>query len=766
MNPPEEDRLLAARFRLLRLLGKGGLGEVWLAEDVAGQREVALKRLAGKLPGGPARRELFEREFAVAQSLVHPAILRPEEFFPDEDGSFFTMPVMRGGHLGERAGEPWTEAAGRLLPVCDALAYAHRKGVVHGDLKPSNVLLDESGGTRLSDFGAARVRDADGGPRIRRPGGSLACMSPQLLEGRLAEPGDDIYALGCIFHEMFCGYPPYAPDISEERIRAGKLETPAAPAGLPALPGALVELVASMLAAQPGERPLTVAAVRSALEEILQESSAGQAETAAIVARTRAADGEQPSALPQRRGVPAGLAYALGGVLLVLGAALFIFLPRLAEQRAARPSPAPVVAPQAEEPAVDLDLQRAQRDAADAAMGDMLADRNYLAGLQPSLWSGGAWEQAVALEQEGDARYRGREYPEAQAAYRGAADLLRDLRERAPDIGRAALEAAREAIEAGGQAAALTELEKAGILLGAADADVAAARRRADRLPEIMQAVDAARAVAREGSLEQQRAAWQQVLNLDPRRQSARQALSRVNAGIQESLFGSRMSRGHAAMGEGDLAAAREAFEAAKKQRPGDPSPTQALAALELEERGQRLAELQAAALAGKFREDWRAAAGGYRGMLEIDEGIVSARQGLTEAESRARLDDDLERTIAGAERLNRDDSWQQGRRLLDQAMSVPKPGARLRGQIERLRQVLTVAATPAPVRLRSDGLTEVTIFHVGRLGSFADRVLQLRPGAYTAVGRRDGYRDIRREFVVSPQGLADPLVLICTEPI
>ena len=97
---------------------------------------------------------------------------------------------------------------------------------------------------------------------------------------------------------------------------------------------------------------------------------------------------------------------------------------------------------------------------------------------------------------------------------------------------------------------------------------------------------------------------------------------------------------------------------------------------------------------------------------------------------------------------------------------ALPTRGRRLSGQVERLRQVLTVAATPAPVQLQSDGLTEVTIYHVGRLGSFDSRILQLRPGAYTAVGTRDGFRDVRREFVVAPEGLRDPLVLICTEPI
>ncbi|MCY3815778.1 MAG: hypothetical protein OXG59_05740, partial [Gammaproteobacteria bacterium] len=270
----------------------------------------------------------------------------------------------------------------------------------------------------------------------------------------------------------------------------------------------------------------------------------------------------------------------------------------------------------------------------------------------------------------------------------------------------------------------------------------------------------------REGGLEEQRTAWQAVLRIDPERQSARRELSAVNARIDRQLFNSRMSRGHAALGEGDVEAARTAFEAAAKQRPNDPGPVEALAALELEERGQRLAQLQAAAMAGRFAEDWPRAAVNYRGMLEIDSNIVAAQRGLAESERRARLDDALENTISNARSLNRDDAWQDGKRLLDEAAAIPDRGSRLAGQIGRLEQALTVAATPAPVWLRSDGLTEVTIFHVGRLGSFDSRMLELRPGAYTAVGTRDGYRDVRREFIVAPEGLPEPLVLICTDPI
>ncbi len=770
MTERRKGEVLASRYRLVRPLGTGGLGEVWLVQDTQDGKEVALKLLAGEFSRVAARVDHFKREFAVSQSLVHPAIVRPEAFLAEGDSHFFTMPLLPGGHIGESSSAPWSDAARLLLPLCDALAYAHCKGVVHGDLKPQNILLDESGAPLLTDFGAARLIDAAPDTRIRRAGGTHAYMSPQLQDGRPPEISDDVYALGCVAYELFCGFPPNAPDSSEERTRSGQLAAPAAPDGLPELPKALAELVLAMLAGDQARRPVTMQAVRAALEEILVDSPSAEhaTESAAIVARarTRPVDGAETPALRGRPGVPVWLTYALGGVLLAVAAFLYFALPRFAEQRAAdRPPPTRVIE-ETRAPAEDRQLLRIQRDAADEAMGDMLQDRNYLAALQPNLWSGGGWEQAVAAEREGDDFYRRREYPDSQNAYRRAGEMLQGLREQAPEIGRKSLEEALEAIESGDQAEAIAALEKAGILLGEADPDVQLAERRARNLPEVMQAVANARAARRDGSLEEQRVAWQAVLKIDLDRQSARKALAEVNAGLDQALFGSRMSRGHAALSEGDLATARAAFEAARKQRPNASEPAEALAALELEERGQRLAELQAAAMAGKFREDWRKAASNFRGMLEIDENIVSAQQGLAAAERRVRLDDALENTIANAQQLNRDDAWQRGKALLDEAVSVAGPGPRLSEQVSRLEQVLTIAATPAPVRLRSDGLTEVTIYYVGRLGSFGERRLELRPGAYTAVGTREGFRDVRREFIVAPEGLADPLVLICTEPI
>lgn len=772
MTRKGQGELLAARFRLIRPLGAGGLATVWLAEDVREGRELALKLLAEEYARQPAHVEHFRREFSVAHSLVHPAVVRPEEFVSDGERHFFTMPVMAGGDLGKRSGEPWSAIARLLVPVCGALAYAHRKGVVHGDIKPQNMLLDSSDAACLADFGGAVLPEASGDGQVRRFGGSLAYMSPQQVGGRCPRTSDDIYGLGAVFYELLCGFPPFAPDISEEAVCSGELAPPAAPEGQPPLPVALVELLTAMLARDEGLRPVTIEAVRAGIEEILAESAgaSGPSRTAAIVARARAGADEceqRPApALRRSSGVPLWAAYALGGVLLAAAAALFVALPRFAEERASRPPPPALAIQETAPPRQDMELLRTQRNAADEAMGDMLQDRNYLAGLEPSLWSGGAWEQALAEEHQGDGFYRRREYSDAQSAYAKAGGMLRKLREQAPDIGRRALDEALQAIEAGDSIVARTELEKAAILLGSTDAGVQSAERRIARLPETMQAVAEARASAREGSLAEQQAAWRAVLAIDPERQSARRDLSAVNGRMDRQLFNSRMSRGHAALGEGDLEAARAAFEAAAKQRPNDSGPVEALAALELEERGQRLAQLQAAAMAGRFAEDWRKAADNFRSMLQIDSNIVAAQRGLAEAEQRVRLDEALETTIANARLLNRDAQWQAGRRLLDEAEAIPGPGARLAAQISRLEEALAVAATPAPVWLRSDGFTEVTIFHVGRLGSFDSRQLELRPGAYTAVGTRDGYRDIRREFVVAPEGLPEPLVLICTEPI
>ncbi|MFQ5634018.1 MAG: hypothetical protein ACE5G3_01625, partial [Gammaproteobacteria bacterium] len=125
-----------------------------------------------------------------------------------------------------------------------------------------------------------------------------------------------------------------------------------------------------------------------------------------------------------------------------------------------------------------------------------------------------------------------------------------------------------------------------------------------------------------------------------------------------------------------------------------------------------------------------------------------------------------LDEAIAHSDQFNDDRVAREAHRLLEQARSVTAPGPALRGQMSRLTESLRIAAIPVPVEFRSDNLTEVVIYKVGSLGAFQSRTVDLKPGRYVAVGSRDGYRDVRRSFNVSPDGTGSPISLSCEDPI
>jgi hypothetical protein len=170
--------------------------------------------------------------------------------------------------------------------------------------------------------------------------------------------------------------------------------------------------------------------------------------------------------------------------------------------------------------------------------------------------------------------------------------------------------------------------------------------------------------------------------------------------------------------------------------------------------------------VAFESRELWERAVAQYREALGTDPTLVFANEGLKRAEARASLDAKLEHLISNPSLLLTDAVLGDARRLLESARAQAAPGPRLKGQIDELAQLVEVAATPIPVQLRSDGATEVTVYRVGPLGTFATRDLALRPGTYTAVGSRHGYRDVRETFTVLPGAQIPPVEIVCMEQI
>jgi eukaryotic-like serine/threonine-protein kinase len=215
--------LVLDRYRLHRPLGSGGFGTVWLARDERLERDVAVKVLPReRVVGGR-----FEREARSAARLSHPGIVTLYEAAVDDDGAYLVSELVRGATLAELL------ETGRLsdrdivklgIALCDALAHAHSQGVVHRDVKPSNVLVPEqpAGPTqvaKLTDFGVARVIGGDSLTRTGDVIGTAAYMAPEQAEGREAGAAADLYSLALVLYEALTGVNPITAGTAAQRAR-------------------------------------------------------------------------------------------------------------------------------------------------------------------------------------------------------------------------------------------------------------------------------------------------------------------------------------------------------------------------------------------------------------------------------------------------------------------------------------------------------------------------------------------------------------------
>ena len=202
-------------YRIVSLLGRGGMADVYRAEDERLGREVALKALPPEFARDPERVERFEREVRAAARLAHPNIVTVYEFGQGEGLHFYTMELMPGGDLKARIrahpeGMPAAEARAVAVAMARALDYAHRRGFVHRDVKPENILFDEDERLQLTDFGIARAMAS--GTRMTATGmsiGSPHYMSPEQARGLAVDGRSDLYSLGVVLYEMLTGRLPF-----------------------------------------------------------------------------------------------------------------------------------------------------------------------------------------------------------------------------------------------------------------------------------------------------------------------------------------------------------------------------------------------------------------------------------------------------------------------------------------------------------------------------------------------------------------------------
>lgn len=369
-------------------------------------------------------------------------------------------------------------------------------------------------------------------------------------------------------------------------------------------------------------------------------------------------------------------------------------------------------------------------------------------------------EEAAA----GDERYRERDFEAAIGRYQTALATALELEGSLPERFATQLEAIDRAIEAldtESAAAAATLAEQ--IEPGAPE--LVARTARIEVLPEVIEAVEGAQAAEAENDLARAAASLQGARSLDGEHEFVAAELERVSAALTEQRFNAAMSEGYAALDDAAFDRAQQRFETASTLKPGSAEASAALQELAGARTAAKLAALQQKSETLAAEENWTDAITVYEEALTVDGSLRFAREGLARARPRAEVDRELTAIIDDPGRLVDNAILGEARGSLERALDVADPGARLGEQIAKVTQIIETASTPLPVRLTSDGLTSVTVFKVARLGTFEEQRLELRPGAYTAVGTRRGYRDVRVEFTVAP-GASEAITIVCSEAI
>ena len=267
-NPDPGDHLGSGRFQLVRELGRGGRGVVWLAHDQQLNEHVAIKLLPPELVADPIALEDLRRETQKNRALSHPNIVRIHDLIqPEDEQPFISLEYIHGHDLSTiRAQRPsrlltWTEIEPWILQLCDALSTAHSEQIVHRDLKPNNLMIDDRRRLKLADFGiAATMADALNRVTIKPDGsGTLMYMSPQQMDGEPPRATDDIYALGATLFELLAGQPPFHSGDIASQVR--HTQPPSPTSRLTELnlqneiPTHIEQLILACLAKDPVQRP-------------------------------------------------------------------------------------------------------------------------------------------------------------------------------------------------------------------------------------------------------------------------------------------------------------------------------------------------------------------------------------------------------------------------------------------------------------------------------------------------------------------------------
>lgn len=408
-----------------------------------------------------------------------------------------------------------------------------------------------------------------------------------------------------------------------------------------------------------------------------------------------------------------------------------------------------------------LELERAEARAREA-LGQLVESQQLLEEtMHVDSW--GAAEFAAALDRalEADKLFLAGSYEEALEQYVGAATDLESLRERGETLFSEAIERGKAALAERRTDAASAAFEAA-LAIHPESVAARAGLARTALQPQVLTLLREAERARLRGASSAALALLEEARALDPLTSGLDRALAEVRSEIAENAYQARLSTAFTALEHADHEAAERVFREVLRQRPDDPVALGGLAQTERERTLARIDRFHAEARDREDAGDWSGALAAFDAALRIDPTLQFARDGRLRLRRRVQAIEAMQASLGDPAALSEDKAFEDAKDLLTRARAETDAGAAYRETVDAFAALLARAGIPVELLLVSDNATEVTVYKVGRLGSFERRALSLRPGRYTIVGSQAGCRDVRKHIVLDA-GMA-PVTIQCEE--
>ena len=496
--------------------------------------------------------------------------------------------------------------------------------------------------------------------------------------------------------------------------------------------------------------------------------SPGQDDTNRVYANTEAS--------VELRTPPAWVWFSVAGLFLVALSVIFV-LPALVT-RYELPFEARVDLPQLERDQLGAQsapnispFEEAQRSLkrreAQEVLAELLVRQETLGDLGVGSWSLSDFDAALEIASVGDNHYRSGDFTQAKDSYSKGLKELDLILESVPTKAQAIFEEAQEALDQSNSVVAQERFTLA-VLLDPNNEKAQIGLERSLVLEEVLTLLDEASDLLGDNEFDISKEIYENILLLDPYNEIAKQKIIETSAAITERAFFSAMTAGYKFVEANDPEQAIARFRSALQLGIRMEEASAAIMQVETQVADAQIELIREDIDIAEKDEDWLVALNGYENVLAIDPNVLFAIDGRDYASKRAQLDDLLRSSIAGPERFYEEDVYQQTLDIYYTGLAVQEenPGVHLADQLGMLEVLLADSQIPLEINFISDNLTEVNLLRIGGLGLFEQTTVSLKPGRYVALGKRIGYRDVRKEFVVGFGQTPEEVLVRCAERV